>query len=220
MVIIVIAHTWITSRSTQLTPRRYKPYYPSATWYEWSSAAVIHNLLVSLPTRLLARCSGLTHQIRLCPGKVNLANYCDAGLVPSPHSKSVWRHCYQFNPFFVDTCRGNMAWRVAWQSCRKRLSSARTVHCARLYLPAASLLSPGGLSLPFLGVVGRGERWGPLAGTFRLISTSSENEDEARRSLHCDISTVVFTPLQIVYPITTSGWGWHHLELCSKELLS
>ena len=113
-----------------------------------------------------------------------------------------------------------MAWRVAWQSCGKRFSSARTVHCAKLSLPAASLLSPGGLSLRFLGVVGRGERWGPLAGTFRLLSTSRENEDEARRSLHCDISTVVFTPLQIVYPITTSGWGWHYLELCSTEVYS
>ena len=81
-----------------------------------------------------------------------------------------------------------MAWRVAWQSCRKRLSSARPMHCARLSLPAASLLFPGGLPLRFLGVVGRGEKWASLAGTSRLFSTSSENEDEARSSLHCDIT--------------------------------
>ena len=88
-----------------------------------------------------------------------------------------------------------MAWRVA---CRKLFSSVRVVHCAKLSLPAASLLSPGALPLRLLqvlGVVGRGERWGPLgekwaslAGTSRLFSTSSENEDEARSSLHCDIT--------------------------------
>ena len=62
-----LTHTWITSRSTQFTPLHYELYYPPATRYEWSSAAVIHNLLVSLPTRLLARCSGPTHQILVCP---------------------------------------------------------------------------------------------------------------------------------------------------------
>ena len=98
-----------------------------------------------------------------------------------------------------------MAWRVAWQSCGKRLSSARVVHCARFSLPAASLLSPGSLPLRFLGVVGRGEKWGPLAGTSRFISTSSENEDEARSSLHCDVNTVAFTPLQLCTQLPQVG---------------
>ena len=86
----------------------------------------------------------------------------------------------------------------------------------RYSLPEACVFSPGALSLRFLGTVGRGERWDSLAGPSRLISTSSENMDEARSSLNCDSNTIAFATIQIGYYVLNHH-KWAGLVPCTSN---
>ena len=146
-------------------------------------------------------------------------NYCHTGLVPSSHSTICVTSLYQFNPFIANHVEGKYGVESSLAELQKTALLCEADALCKVVFTCCKSSLPRRSSSAVSGGSREGREVGFFGRHFPLVFYIQWKWGRGKELItlwyYCG-----FTPLQIVYPITTSGWGWYNLQLCSKELLS